>query len=53
MLHLGLEIDFPALWRSFGVDMTDAARAMGVDVSTLNSMNSDHLLHLMTPQSQN
>ena len=49
----GHEIDFLTLLRSFGLDMTSVARALGVDIQTLNNMDRDILLHLLTSQSSN
>ena len=46
----GHEIDFLTLLRSFGLDMTSVARALGVDIQTLNNMDRDILLHLLTSQ---
>ena len=48
----GQEIDFLTLLKSFGLDMGSVAKALGVDIATLNSMDREILLHLLTSQSQ-
>ena len=47
----GQEIDFLTLLQSFGVDMGNVARALGVDIHTLINMDKDILLRLLTSQS--
>ena len=38
------------LLESFGLDMKSVAQALGIDISTLNNMDKDVLLHLLTSQ---
>ena len=47
----GQEIDFLSLLKSFGSDMEKVAKAFGVDMNTLNNMDRDVLLELLTSQS--
>ena len=49
----GQEIDFITLLKSFGLDMSSVARAMGMDVATLNGMDRDRLAHLLTSHGKN
>lgn len=44
----GQEIDFLSLLKSFGLEMSNVARAIGVDINTLNNMDKDVLLELLT-----
>ena len=46
----GEEMDFLELLESFGLDMKSVAQALGIDISTLNNMDKDVLLHLLTSQ---
>jgi hypothetical protein len=46
----GQEIDFLSLLKSFGFEMDSVARALGVDINTLNNMDKDVLLELLTSQ---
>ncbi|CAB4056255.1 NOTUM [Lepeophtheirus salmonis] len=46
----GEEMDFLELLKSFGLDMKNVARALGVDYATLKDMDKDVLLHLLTSQ---
>ena len=46
----GEEMDFLELLESFGLDMKSVAHALGIDISTLNNMDKDVLLHLLTSQ---
>ena len=43
-------MDFIQLLKSFGLDMTSVANALGIDMHTLNNMDHDVLLHLLTQQ---
>ncbi|XP_014677628.1 PREDICTED: palmitoleoyl-protein carboxylesterase NOTUM-like, partial [Priapulus caudatus] len=43
----GEEMDFIDLLKSFGLDMTSVANALGMDVALLNSMDHDQLLQLL------
>ena len=43
-------MDFLELLESFGLDMKSVAQALGIDISTLNNMDKDVLLHLLTSQ---
>ena len=43
-------MDFLELLQSFGLDMSSVAHALGIDVATLNNMDKDVLLHLLTSQ---
>lgn len=47
----GEEMDFIELLKSFGLDMESVAKALGVDMQTLNSMDHAELLNLLTQQS--
>ena len=44
----GQEIDFLSLLKSFGLDLSSVAHAMGVDIATLNSMDRELLIHRLT-----
>ncbi|CAL7945889.1 unnamed protein product [Xylocopa violacea] len=44
----GEEMDFIELLKSFGLDMKSVANALGIDIHTLNSMDHDELLNLLT-----
>lgn len=44
-------MDFIELLKSFGLDMESVANALGVDINTLNNMDHDELLKLLTQQS--
>nr|XP_050861477.1 palmitoleoyl-protein carboxylesterase NOTUM [Vespula vulgaris] len=46
----GEEMDFIELLKSFGLDMKSVANALGIDIQTLNSMDHDELLNLLTQQ---
>jgi len=46
----GEEMDFLDLLESFGLDMKSVAHALGIDIATLNNMDKDVLLHLLTSQ---
>ncbi|XP_066583261.1 palmitoleoyl-protein carboxylesterase NOTUM [Prorops nasuta] len=46
----GEEMDFIELLKSFGLDMKSVANALGIDIHTLNSMDHDELLNLLTQQ---
>jgi len=46
----GEEMDFIQLLKSFGLDMSSVANALGIDMHTLNNMDHDVLLHLLTQQ---
>ena len=48
----GEEMDFLELLKSFGLDMASVATALGIDIATLNNMDKDVLLHLLTSQGQ-
>ncbi|XP_071444966.1 palmitoleoyl-protein carboxylesterase NOTUM [Hetaerina americana] len=47
----GEEMDFIELLKSFGLDMMSVANALGIDIHTLNNMDHDELLNLLTQQS--
>ncbi|KAI4498772.1 hypothetical protein M0802_006239 [Mischocyttarus mexicanus] len=47
----GEEMDFIELLKSFGLDMMSVANALGIDIQTLNNMDNDELLNLLTQQS--
>ena len=47
----GEEMDFLELLKSFGLDMGSVAAALGIDMSALQNMDQDVLLHLLTSQS--
>lgn len=40
-------MDFIDLLKSFGLDMTSVANALGMDVTMLNNMDHDQLLQLL------
>lgn len=46
----GDEMDFIDLLKSFGLDMKSVANALGIDMQTLNNMEHDELLNLLTQQ---
>ena len=46
----GEEMDFLELLKSFGLDMRSVASALGIELSALNNMDQDVLLHLLTSQ---
>lgn len=46
----GEELDFIELLKSFGLDMASVASALGIDMVTLNDMDHDTLLQLLTQQ---
>jgi hypothetical protein len=46
----GQDIDFLTLLQSFGLDMSSVAKALGVDINTLNNMDREVLIHLLTSQ---
>ncbi|KAL1131741.1 hypothetical protein AAG570_011354, partial [Ranatra chinensis] len=46
----GEEMDFIELLKSFGLDMKSVANALGIDIHTLNNMDHDELLNLLTQQ---
>lgn len=46
----GEEMDFIDLLKSFGLNMDNVARALGIDIHTLNSMDHAELLNLLTQQ---
>ncbi|KAF6211533.1 hypothetical protein GE061_012046 [Apolygus lucorum] len=46
----GEEMDFIELLKSFGLDMTSVANALGIDIHTLNNMDHEELLNLLTQQ---
>ena len=48
----GQEIDFLTLLRSFGLDLNKLAKALGVNVATLNGMERQDLLHLLSTSKQ-
>lgn len=47
----GEEMDFIDLLKSFGLDMESVAKALGIDMQTLNNMDHSELLNLLTQQS--
>lgn len=47
---LGEEMDFIELLKSFGLDMMSVANALGIDIQTLNNMDHEELLNLLTQQ---
>jgi len=47
----GQELEFKDLLQSFGLDMPSMARALGIDLHTLNSMDHRVLLHVLTQHS--
>lgn len=46
----GEEMDFIELLKSFGLEMSSVASALGMDLATLNEMDNDTLLQLLTQQ---
>ncbi|XP_026671001.1 palmitoleoyl-protein carboxylesterase NOTUM [Ceratina calcarata] len=44
----GEEMDFIELLKSFGLDMKSVANALGIDIQTLNTMDHEELLNLLT-----
>ncbi|XP_063225651.1 palmitoleoyl-protein carboxylesterase NOTUM isoform X2 [Bacillus rossius redtenbacheri] len=46
----GEEMDFIELLKSFGLDMASVANALGIDIHTLNNMDHEELLTLLTQQ---
>jgi hypothetical protein len=46
----GEEMDFIELLKSFGLDMESVAKALGIDMQTLNNMDHSELLNLLTQQ---
>ncbi|KAJ1532031.1 hypothetical protein ONE63_000665 [Megalurothrips usitatus] len=46
----GEEMDFIELLKSFGLDMASVANALGIDIHTLNNMDHEELLNLLTQQ---
>jgi len=46
----GQAMDFIELLKSFGFDMESVANALGVDLATLNNMEHDQLLKMLTQQ---
>lgn len=46
----GEEMDFIELLKSFGLDMESVAKALGIDIHTLNTMDHVELLNLLTQQ---
>ena len=50
MLFSGEEMDFLDLLESFGLDMKSVAKALGINIETLNNMDKDELLHMLTSQ---
>ncbi|XP_069680957.1 palmitoleoyl-protein carboxylesterase NOTUM [Periplaneta americana] len=44
----GQEMDFIELLKSFGLDMMSVANALGIDMHTLNNMDHEELLNLLT-----
>ena len=49
----GEEIDFLRLLKSFGFDMHQVATAIGVDIDTLQNMESEKLLELLSSKNSN
>ena len=43
-------MDFIELLKSFGLDMSSVANALGIDIHTLNNMDHEELLNLLTQQ---
>lgn len=43
-------MDFIELLKSFGLDMMSVANALGIDINTLNNMDPQELLNLLTQQ---
>ncbi|KAK9498545.1 hypothetical protein O3M35_003154 [Rhynocoris fuscipes] len=50
--YTGEEMDFIELLKSFGLDMTSVANALGIDVRTLNNMDHAELINLLTQQTK-
>lgn len=48
-LTSGKEMDFIQLFKSLGLNMSMVADALGIDIYTLNGMDHDSLLHLLSP----
>jgi hypothetical protein len=46
----GQDIDFLMLLQSFGLDMASVASALGLDTATLDKMDREVLIHLLTSQ---
>jgi len=46
----GEEMDFLELLKSFGLNLSSVAAALGIDIAALNNMDKDVLLHLLTSQ---
>lgn len=44
---VGEEMDFIELLKSFGLDMSSVATALGLDLDTLNAMGNDKLLQIL------
>ena len=44
----GEEVDFKDLLKSFGLDMSTMAKALGIDLATLNNMDHQVLLQMLT-----
>lgn len=47
----GEEMDFIELLKSFGLEMNSVANALGIDIQTLNNMDQEELVNLLTQQS--
>ena len=43
-------MDFLELLKSFGLNLSSVAAALGIDIAALNNMDKDVLLHLLTSQ---
>ena len=41
---------FLELLKSFGLNLSSVAAALGIDIAALNNMDKDVLLHLLTSQ---
>ncbi|XP_049782717.1 palmitoleoyl-protein carboxylesterase NOTUM [Schistocerca cancellata] len=48
--YTGEEMDFIELLKSFGLDMVNVANALDIDIHTLNNMDHEELLQLLTQQ---
>jgi hypothetical protein len=48
----GHEMDFIELLKSFGLDMMSVANALGIDIHTLNNMDHEELLNLLTQRAK-
>ncbi|XP_059488016.1 palmitoleoyl-protein carboxylesterase notum1' [Neocloeon triangulifer] len=48
--YTGEELDFIELLKSFGLDMSSMAQALGIDLDTLQNMEHKELLNLLTQQ---